>query len=344
MPSIPAASDPWFQQIPKIELHLHLEGAIPYSALWQLVQKYKGDVQSYEELTQRFQYRDFSHFIQTWIWKNQFLREYEDFTFFAEAVARDLSHQNISYVEAFFSPPDFERHGLEIQKLIEAVSIGFDQVPEIKIQLVIDLVRDYGAIRGMNTLNKLVEMKHPRVIGIGIGGSEHLFPPELFEEVYHQAHQLGWFTSAHAGEVAGASSIWGAIRKLRVHRIGHGTRAKEDPKLLNYLVENQVPLEMCPISNLRTGVTLNIAEHPIHDYFQRGILVTVNTDDPKMFGNSLAGEFALLEKEQHFSRPEICKLILNGIYSAWLSPEEKKLMQQQFEEHPLWLKPLSIKS
>ena len=111
----------WFERVPKVELHLHLEGAIPHDALWQLVQKYGGDpsVPDLEALERRFEYQDFSHFIETWIWKNRFLREYEDFTLIAEAVARDLAGQNIRYVEAFFSPSDFFHHGLETQKITD---------------------------------------------------------------------------------------------------------------------------------------------------------------------------------------------------------------------------------
>ncbi|MEM8534513.1 MAG: adenosine deaminase, partial [Chloroflexota bacterium] len=136
----------WFEHVPKTELHLHLEGAIPLNALWELLQKYGGDpaIPDMRALEQRFAYRDFPHFIEVWVWKNQFLREYEDFTFIAEAVARDLARQNIRYAEIFCSPPDFVRHGLQTQRLIEAISAGLAQVKEIETAIVVDLVRDFG--------------------------------------------------------------------------------------------------------------------------------------------------------------------------------------------------------
>ena len=112
--------------------------------------------------------------------------------------------------------------------------------------------------------------------------------PGPFKAVYQRARELGFHTSAHAGEAAGAESIWGAIRELQVERIGHGTRAEEDETLLDYLAEKKIPLEMCPISNVRTGVVSSITEHPVRRYFERVIVVTINSDDPKMFGNSLA--------------------------------------------------------
>jgi adenosine deaminase len=329
----------WFEQVPKVELHLHLEGAIPHKALWELVQKYGGDssVPDFEALKQKFEYRDFPHFIDTWIWKNQFLREYEDFTFIAAAVARDLARQNIRYVEAFFSPPDFARHGLAVHKLAEAIRAGLSQVPEIEVALVADLVRDFGPAKGAITLAEVNEVKDLGVIGIGIGGSEQEFPPEPFADVYNEARRLGFHTSAHAGEAAGAKSIWGAIRSLRVERIGHGTRAKEDEHLLDYLAEQQIPLEMCPISNVRTRVVDSIESHPIRRYFEHGIPVSVNTDDPKMFGNSLAEEFLLLEQKLGFSRLEIQSLILQAIKAAWLSDDKKQQLIKTFQADSAWL-------
>lgn len=328
----------WFHDIPKVELHLHLEGAVPLPALWELVGKYGGDaeVPSLDALRRRFEYRDFPHFIELWHWKNGFIREYEDVTFVAEATARHLVAQNIRYVEAFFSPVDLARHGLETQELIRSVRAGLDRVAEIDVQLVIDLVRDTGPEFGGRTLEQLREVDDLGVIGIGIGGSEHKFPPEPYRDLYRRARDLGFRTSAHAGEVAGASSIWGAIRSLEVDRIGHATRAFEDPELLDFLAERQIPLEMCPISNVRTGVIAALADHPVRQYFERGLLVTVNTDDPTMFGNSLAQEFRLLCTELGFSRADICRLVENGIRATWLPPQRQTALLSQFQSHSAW--------
>lgn len=328
----------WFQEIPKVELHLHLEGAIPLSALWELVRKYGGDAQvpSMDALRRRFEYRDFAHFIELWHWKNGFIREYEDLTYAAEATARHLAAQNIRYVEAFFSPVDLAVHGLETQELIASVRTGLDRVDETDVRLVIDLVRDTGPEFGAQTLEQVHEVGDCGVIGIGIGGSEHKFPPEPYRDVYRRARDLGFRTSAHAGEVAGASSVWGAVRSLQVDRIGHGTRAHEDPELLDYLAAHQIPIEMCPVSNVRTGVVSSLAEHPVRDYFERGLLVTVNTDDPTMFGNSLAEEYRLLSEQQGFSRAEICQMIENGIRAAWLSAERRAELLSTFRNHSTW--------
>ena len=328
----------WFQRVPKVELHLHLEGAIPHGTLWELVRKYGGDpsVPDMAALERKFQYRDFPHFIETWLWKQEFLREYEDLTFIAEAVAHDLARQNIRYVEAFFSPADLAHLGLQTQRLTEAIRAALARVPEVEVALVADLVRDRGPENAAITLAELCEVKNLGVIGVGIGGSEQDFPPEPFAPVYEEARRLGFHTSAHAGEAAGAQSIWGVIRSLGVERIGHGTRAEEDESLLDYLVEHRIPLEMCPLSNVRTGVVTSLDEHPIRRYFERGIVVTVSTDDPKMFGNSLAEEYGLLEKELGFPRDEIRAVMLQGIRSSWLPKDRKRELIDKFCQHPAW--------
>jgi adenosine deaminase len=322
----------WFERVPKVEIHLHLEGSIPHEALWALIQKYGGDrtVPDFEALVSRFRYTDFVHFLQIWEWKNRFLREYEDFTFAAEAVARDLAHQNIRYAEVFFSPPDFARHGLSTQRLTEAIRAGLARVPQVQVALVADLVRDFGPDKAAITLSEVREVRREGVIGIGIGGSEQSYPPELFEDVFERARALGFRTSAHAGEAAGAESVKGAVYSLRVDRIGHGTRALEDHLLLDLLVSRQIPVEMCPISNLRTGVVATIADHPIRILFDRGLLVTVNTDDPKMFGNSLAQEYRSLEADLGFTRDEIRTLILHGIRASWLPEDGKRRLRESF--------------
>ncbi len=331
-------SKSWYVRVPKVELHLHLEGAIPYDTLWELIQKYGGDpaVPDLKSLQRKFEYKDFPHFIETWIWKNAFLREYEDFTLFAEAVARDLASQNIRYVEAFYSPPDFAQRGLHLQRLTEAIRTGLGNVPEIEIALIADVVRDNGPEKASATLAQVNEVRNLGVIGIGLGGSEQTFPPEPFKPVYAEARRLGLHTTAHAGEAAGSESIWGAIRALHVERIGHGVRAGEDEKLLDYLAEKQIPLELCPLSNVCTGVVKSMDEHPAQKLFQRGLCITINTDDPKMFGNSLADEYRLLEQRLGFSRQDLRTLILNGISASWMPAGRKAEIAAAFCASPDW--------
>jgi adenosine deaminase len=322
-----------FARIPKIENHLHLEGAIPYETLWQLIQKYGGDrtVQDLHQLKERFKYRDFHQFLETWTWKNQFIREYEDFILISEAVFSELAEQNVKYAEVFISPSLFKSR-LSSQKMVEAVSGSMDKVPGIKINLIVDLVRDYGPDEEIRSLHEINEVKELGIVGIGIGGSEDTYPPGLFTKLYEQAREFGFRTTAHAGEACGPESIWSAIRDLQVERIGHGTRAVEDPGLIEYLAQSKIPLELCPLSNARTGVIDSIEAHPVRTFIEKGIPVSINTDDPKMFGNSLADEYQALKDIFKFTNQEICDILIGSIKTMWMDEDDKTTLTAVFRK------------
>ena len=328
-----AERDVWLAGLPKAELHLHLEGAIPLPALFELVQAAGGDpaIPTVEALRDRLVYPDFPAFIDAWIWKNGFLRAYDDFAFVAEAVAADLARQNIRYAELFFSPSRFADRGLMPAGLAAAIRSGFSRVPEVTLYLIADLVRDHGPERAAVTLAEIVEVaEEAGILGIGIGGSEHLYPPEPFAPVYDAARKAGLRTSAHAGEAAGAASVRGAVEVLRVDRLGHALRAEEDEAVVDLLACAGVALELCPLSNLATGVIERIEDHPVRRYWERGLNISVNTDDPGMFHNSLAGEYAVLMDVFGFSRAEIRRLAAAALEAAWCGPDEKGRLRPLF--------------
>jgi adenosine deaminase len=329
----------WLERLPKVELHLHLEGAIPHEALWQLICKYGGDPSTPDlaALPGRFVYRDFPDFIDRWLWKQGFMREAADFELIGAAVARDLARQRILYAEAFYSPADVSRHGLSVAEVSLALRRGLASVAGVDVALITDLVRDVGPASGMRTLDEVAEVAADAgVVGIGIGGSEQLFPPEPFAPVYERARQLGLRTTAHAGEVAGPESVWGAIRSLRVDRIDHGLRAAEDPALVAYLAERRVPVTSCPGSNVATGAVASLAGHPIRRLFDAGVLVSVGSDDPAMFGLSLAGELAALQSTLGFTDDEIRQLMLNAVDSCWLPDERRVALRARLVADPAW--------
>jgi adenosine deaminase len=331
-------SRPYLEQVPKVELHVHLEGAIPLDTLWELVEQHGGDesVPDRAALDLRFRYRDFNHFIETWVWKNSFLRSYEDFERVAEAVAHSFAVQNIVYVEAFYSPGDFARHGLKTQELTCAIRRGLDRVPQVQVQLVADLIRDFGPARALRTLSEVSEVRAEGVIGVGIGGTEAAYPPEPFAFVFETARRLGFRTSAHAGEAAGPASIRAALESLRVDRVGHATRAAEDPDLLLELSRRRVPLELCPLSNCATGVIPELSRHPIRRYFDLGMRLSVNTDDPAMFGHTLAFELDRLADTFEFSDRELRALVCGAAHSCWLSDDARARLWSRLDSHPAW--------
>ena len=284
------------ERAPKVELHLHLEGAIPLPAMWQLVHGY-GDprARSLEEFRARFEYRDFAHFIETWQWMLPFIRTPADWTFVAQAVARSLAEQHIVYAEASISPTDFRLHELSVAEIATAVRCGLDEVEGTHVNLLVGLVRDTGPEWCGRTLEQVIEVApEAGIVGITIGGSEHAYPPGGYASVYQRAAEAGLGRSAHAGEAAGPESVWAALRDLGVERVGHGVRAVEDPLLIDHLVEQQVPLEVCPTSNIRTGVVQSWEAHPAIELIERGARVTVNSDDPTYFGCTLAGDLRRL--------------------------------------------------
>jgi adenosine deaminase len=317
----------WLATLPKAELHLHLEGAIPLDALWGLIEKYGSDpsVPTREDLPQRLTYADFPAFIDAWIWKNGFLREYEDFTYIAEAVAQSLARQHIRYAEIFFAPSRFAHLGLSTHGLAQAIRRGLDRVPATEIWLIPDLVRDHGPQQAARTLREVAEVRDCGIVGIGMGGSEHLHPPEPFAQVYADARALGLRTSVHAGEAAGAESVRGALEVLAVDRIGHATRAEEDPSLVALLAERRVPIELCPLSNVATGVVAEIRLHPVRRYQDLGLVLTE--------------EYAVLHERFGFSAEEIRQLVLNAVQAAWRPECRGPPLAEVFTGDPGWRLP-----
>ncbi len=321
--------------MPKAELHFHLEGAIPVPTLWELIQHHGGDpvIRSQEQLADWFSYRDFAHFMKTWEWMSGFLRSYDDFEFAAEAVARHLVDQNIVYVEAFFSPSDFGQHGLDPQGIAKAIRTGLDRVSGVDIALIVDLVRDRGPLGTARTLAAIKEVaSETGVIGVGIGGFELAHPPQQFAAVYDDAREFGFRLTAHAGEEAGPESVWGAIRDLGAERIGHGVRSIEDPQLMEYLVEHQIPLEVCPTSNLRTGVIAHWDQHPVGRLIDAGAMVTINTDDPAMFDATMAGEFENLVTHFGLGDAELKRLSLAVIEASWADDATRTRLTRDIED------------
>jgi adenosine deaminase len=324
-------------EIPKVELHLHLEGAIPIETLFNLIQRQgrEPSIKTFDDLRKKLTYTDFAHFIEVWTWKNTFIKEEKDFEEIAYQVLGDLSQQNVKYVEAFYSPGDYWRQGLSVQGITECLIKGKERAYRdfgIQSELIIDLIRDHGPERSMQYLEEVTDYLGKGVIGIGLGGSENSFPADSYASVYQEARKRGFRLTAHAGEVAGANSIWAVVKKLGVERIGHGVRAYEDPQLISLLKERQIPLEICVVSNVKTGACKSVEAHPIKRYFQQGLMVTVNSDDPTMFNTSISQEYLELVQKLGFTVNDLKRLSMNGVDASFMSVADKKLMKSQFEK------------
>jgi adenosine deaminase len=333
---IPEKTEAFIRAMPKVEIHLHLEGAIPHEILLAQIRR-KGtepSIKTLDDLRAKLTYTDFPNFIDLWVWKNTFIKDEKDFEEIAYAMLGGLSRQNVKYVESFYAPGDYSRFGLSTEGITECVIAGKERARRdfgIRCELVLDLIRDHGPEIGMKRLDEVTPYLGKGVIGIGIGGSEQLFPAGPYAEVYAEARRRGFRLTAHAGEVAGAESIRSAIDDLGAERIGHGVRAHEDPEIVTMLRERRIPLEMCIISNSKTGVCPSVRDHPIRDYFRQGLVVTVNSDDPSMFSSTLTDEYLALSRDLGFMLDDVKQVAMNAVEASFLPDADKTTLKSTFE-------------
>lgn len=314
----------WIAALPKVELHVHLEGAVPLKAQWEIANKY-GHPESLEQFTDRFEYQDFDHFLDIWTWRNTSIRELEDFTHMADAFSRELAEQGVIYAEAFFSPSDFAPTKLSSAEIAMAIRAGLDRAGQTEVALIADLVRGRSPNAMLATLDELSEVREQAgVIGIGLGGDEARYPAGLAAGVWAKAASRGFNLTAHAGEAAGPESVLDTIRTLDVSRIGHGVRAIEDPAALDVIVTSQIALELCPWSNVRTGIFADIDMHPVRQLFDAGALVTINSDDPALFHTSINHEYRTLMETFGFTRTEVLQVAQNAVTAAWAPAHVKE--------------------
>ena len=335
MDPTPESVERFIRAMPKVELHLHLEGAIPHEILLgQILRKgTEPSIRTTDDLKRKLTYTDFESFIDLWVWKNTFIKEAGDFEEIVYSVLAGLSRQNVKYVEAFYGPGDYRGHGLAVSEITERLIAGKERARRdfgIGCELIVDLIRDHGPEIGMQRLDEVTPYLGRGVIGIGIGGSEQLFPAGPYSQVYKEARRRGFRLTAHAGEVAGAESIRSAIEDLGAERIGHGLRAYEDPGVITLLKQRRIPLEMCLVSNARTGVCPSIRDHPIKTYFRDGLLVTVNSDDPAMFNSTLTDEYVALVRELGFTLEEVKRVALNAVEASFLPAAAKAQLASTF--------------
>jgi len=321
--------------LPKIELHVHTLGSVQPSTLLTIIDEagistpYKTE----KDIVRRFQYTDFLHFIEVYMEIIGYITEEKHFEHITFDMLKKCSECNTKYVEASFSPRDHFQYGLDFSKMIDAINRGIDRARNafgIETDIRIDLVRTSTQEEAMEVLDMIERHPH-KIVSIDIGGKEAQFPPKPFAEVFERARSMGLHLVAHAGEAAGPQSIWDAIEYLKVERIGHGVTARNDPKLIEYLKKNRIGIEMNPISNVRTGVVKSIQDHPIREFYDKGLLVTVNSDDPSLFHTDMNNEFIQLHRHLGFSLPELFDLSLIGVEISFLNQVRKSNLKATFQ-------------
>jgi adenosine deaminase len=321
----------WIQRMPKVELHVHLEGSIRPATLADLAEKNHVDLPGGVAAIYRFS--TFADFLDAYMRCAACLCTEEDFQRITYEFLVDETSQGIRYCEVFLSPMQHLRRELTFDSIMRGVQAGYRQAAAeygIRMGVIFDHGRQFGAEAGQRVLEQALATRHYGVIGLSIGGDEVHFPPELFADLFHQASAAGLAVTAHAGEVRGPESIWGSIRALGVHRIGHGIHAIQDPALVERLRHGDIFIDICPTSNIRTGAVPSLSAHPIRRLFDAGVPFTLASDDPALFQTNLVQEYLLLANSFGFTRRELWQISLNGVRASFLPPADKAAMEEEF--------------
>jgi aminodeoxyfutalosine deaminase len=276
------------QPFPKIELHVHLEGTVRADTLRDIARR--NDYALPDDLESLYRFRDFEHFIEVWILTTNALQTEEDFRQMVVDYATEAQAHGAVYLEGIFSPAERVRRGVSYETIFEGVCAGAEEAP-IEIRLTPDIPRGFTQEEARDTVEWAARYRDRGVVGVGLGGLEAQFPPEPYADVFAQAKSLGLGSVPHAGEVAGAASVRGALEELQADRLRHGIRAVEDGGLVRELAGRGTVLDVCPLSNLRTGAVRSLDEHPLPQLVAAGVRCSISTDDPAMFDTDLTRDY-----------------------------------------------------
>jgi len=330
----------FLRRLPKAELHLHLEGTVTPDTLVTLSERHASEnaeipLLSLDDARALYRYTDFTGFLLAFKAITARLLTAADYELITWQMAQQLAAQGVVHAEVYISiGVIFFWRREEAQKnprLIEEIITGMERARiraemELGITLlwIFDAVRHFGVEEAAIVFRKAAEMRreYPSIIGIGIGGDERRTGAEPFRELYAEARDAGLRLTAHAGETVGPESIWAALN-IGAERIGHGLTAQFDNELTELLAERQVPIEICISSNLRTASCSSLQAHPVRRYFDQGLMITLNSDDPALFGSNLIGEYRIASADFDFTEEHLRELAANSFEASFLLPEAK---------------------
>lgn len=310
-----------FEAAPKAELHVHLFGAIPPTVLLELAGRHRVQLpaDTVEGLHEWFRFRDFDQFTEAMKALRPLVNTEEDVELITYEFARDLARQHVRYAEVMVTPMGLELRGMRFPGWLEAINRARQRARaelELELRWILDVNRSVpDAELGYwadHALEAAIAGRDAGVVAFGLSGAENGRPAEAYAPWFERALGAGLRSVPHAGEHVGPGSVWGAIRALGAHRIAHGVRAIEDPALVAYLAEHRIALDVCPTSNVRLGVYPSLADHPLRRLYEAGVPITVNSDDPTMFGITLNHEVAALTTELGLDDEAVSEILDNG--------------------------------
>jgi aminodeoxyfutalosine deaminase len=326
----------FLRRLPKAELHLHLEGTVTPETLVELSERHPAGLLTLDQARALYRYVDFTGFLMAFKAITERLVAPDDYELITWRMAHALAAQGVVHAEVYVSVGVvYYWRRVEFEPLfagMERARLRAERELGITILWIFDAVRHFGVEEAARVFRKAAEMhrEHSSIVGIGIGGDERRTGAEPFRELYAEARDAGLRLTAHAGETVGPESIWGALN-IGAERIGHGLSAQHDVELMEVLSERQVPIEICITSNVRTGSCPSILEHPVRRYFDSGLMITLNSDDPALFGSDLSGEYRLAEREFQFTQEQLRELASNSVEASFLPPERKVAILRAIE-------------
>jgi adenosine deaminase len=326
--SRPERSLAFYERLPKVELHVHLEGSVRPETLLRLARRNRVDLpaNSIEGLREWFTFSDFEHFVAIYLTISRCLRDPRDFQLLVDDFLAEQARQNVWWSEAHFTISTHITNGanaIEIRDAVwEAISDG-EKRHGVALRLIPDIVRNLGWKPADRTIEWALESRRHGVVALGLAGIEKGFSNDPYVEHFAVAAREGLHRVAHAGEHAGPESVRDVLAKLAPERIGHGVRAAEDPTLVAELAERRIPVEVCPTSNVCLGVFPDLASHSFDRLLQGGVAVSVNSDDPPLFNTTLSAEYQALQRTFGYSDRDLARLALAALEHSFAPPEVK---------------------
>jgi aminodeoxyfutalosine deaminase len=338
----PATIPDWLATMPKLEIHVHLEGTMTPEYLVQLVDRHDIEIgiNGIDDARAMFDYRDFTHFIETFTTCSDCLKTADDLAGLVASYGAELARQQVRYAEIHFNPePHFRRKGIAFPDQIAAINdarAGVRRDHGVEMRWIVDGVRDaaIGPKAAAIAVDWMIEAGlDSGIVALGLGGNEIGNPPNPFATTFRRAREAGFHLVAHAGEALGPDSIRDTLDLLEVERIGHGIAAAADPDLMARLAAMGIPLEVSPTSNVCTGVVLSLETHPLPTLRDHGVRFSINSDDPSMFGTTVLEEYAHAARLLELDQSGMANLVEDTIEQSFAPQEVKDRLRRELREH-----------
>ncbi len=333
----PETSKTFIQGMPKAELHIHIEGSLEPEMMFVLAERNGVALRytSVEEVRQAYDFSDLQSFLDIYYEATQVLLNEQDFYDLTWAYLQKAADQNVRRTEIFFDPQAHTGRGVSFETVITGIRramIDAGQRLGISSALIMCFLRHLSAEEAMETLHSSLPFRE-WIVGVGLDSSEVGNPPEEFKAAFDEAREHGLLTVAHAGEEGPPEYIWQALDDLKVSRIDHGVRCVEDPKLVERLREEQIPLTVCPLSNVRLRVFDTIQDHNLKRMLDLGLCVTVNSDDPAYFGGYVDENFRAVQEGLGITRDDLYRLAKDSFQASFLDAEEKQRLSNELDDY-----------